>query len=482
MKNRVSSLLTLILASLLLACSTNTTKQENSKIQDTIDTYVRKQMEIHEIPGAALAVIQDGKVIHQNYYGTVLPGFELPVEPKHLFRVYSTTKLLVSTAIFQLMESGKLKLKDKIKLHVKDIPERWDDVEIRHLLAHSSGIPNFIRFDSKLSNEALWTKLAEEDMYFEPGSYWEYNQTNYWLLAQIIENLSGVSMEEFIVQHQFSGNNEGLLFSSSSLAAIPNRIVKFNYNDDDQIYYRSVDNEKSRGFAGNGLNITLDRFIEWGVRFDGNELLTASTKELMLSNFDFSEQDHSFFHGWDDYSFDNIKSVGFTGGGVSAFRNYPNQKTTVIFLSNGYKYTPVHNDMVNEIAGILDTQILNSESVINAEILNSFVSKNFDDALINYKTVKKEFPENDFESVINQLGYIFLGKKEADKAIKLLELNTLDYPNSSNTFDSLGEAYLSEDNFEMALKNYEEALRLSPNNNHAKKMVNGLKKRIESLN
>ena len=185
MKNRVSSLLTLILASLLLACSMNTTKQENSKIQDTIDKYVGKQMEIHEIPGAALAVIQDGKVIHQNYYGTVLPGFEVPVEPKHLFRVYSTTKLLVSTAIFQLIESGKLKLEDKIKIHVKDIPERWGDVEIRHLLAHSSGIPNFIRFDSKLSDEALWSKLIEEEMYFEPGSYWEYNQTNYWLLAQV---------------------------------------------------------------------------------------------------------------------------------------------------------------------------------------------------------------------------------------------------------------------------------------------------------
>ncbi|MGD1947300.1 MAG: serine hydrolase [Croceivirga sp.] len=473
------NLLLLIPLTLSFSCSSSTTEQESSKIPDTIDTYVRKQMEIHEIPGAALAVIQNGKVVHQNYYGTVLPGFEVPVEPKHLFRVYSTTKLLVSTAIFQLMESGKLKLEDKIKHHINDIPERWGAVEIRHLLAHSSGIPNFIRFDNELSDEALWTKLIDEEMYFEPGSYWEYNQTNYWLLAQIIENLSGVSMEEFIVQHQFSGDNEGLLFSSSSLAAIPNRIVKFDYNDDDQIYFRPLDHAGSRGFAGNGLNITLDRFIEWGIRFDNNQLLNASAQELMLSNFDFSEVNHSFFHGWGDYSFNNTKSVGFTGGGVSAFRNYPNEKTTVIFLSNGYRYAPVHNDIVNNVAGILDTSLLNSELVVNADILNSFVSQNFDEAIINYKTVKKELPENDFESVINQLGYIFLGKKEFEKAIKLFELNTLDHPNSSNTFDSLGEAYLSQDYFEMALKNYEEALRLSPNSNHAKNMVDGLKKRME---
>ncbi|MEM1002918.1 MAG: serine hydrolase [Bacteroidota bacterium] len=471
----------LLLVGLLLgtACNPDLPKQENPGIKERIDDYVKEQMELHDIPGVALALIQNGKVIHREYYGSASPSFNLPVGPKHLFRVYSTTKLLVSTAIFQLLEANKLQLEDKISDHIGRIPNKWDSVEIRHLLTHSSGLPNFIHFDNRLSDEEMWVKLVQEETYFEPGAYWQYNQTNYWILAQIIERLSGKSLAEFIIQHQFYGAGDGILFSSNSLSAIPNRISKFNYNNDEQIYFHAVDNEKSRGLAGNGLNISLDRFVEWGIRWDSNQLLNDSTRQLMLSNFDFTEEERSFLHGWGDYSFDTIKSVGFTGGGVSAFRNFPNENTSIIFLSNGFKHAPVHNTMVNRIAGILDPSLRNSDVALNETIFNSFISKDFEEAMTGLKKIKQEFPTGDYESIINQIGYVFLGKNATQKAIDLFEWNTIEYPGSSNTYDSLGEAYLLQDRLDLAIKSYEKALKLNPSSNHAKEMVLMIRKKID---
>ena len=87
-----------------------------------IDSYVESIRNRYEIPGVALAVIKDQKVIHQNYYGYANLEHQVPVSENSLFRLYSLTKPIVSVGVFQLIEQGKVKLEDKISAFFVDLP------------------------------------------------------------------------------------------------------------------------------------------------------------------------------------------------------------------------------------------------------------------------------------------------------------------------------------------------------------------------
>ena len=471
----ISSFILIILLAALCAC----TSERNTINSPEIDDYVKELMEVHEIPGLALAVIKNGAVIHKSYHGKASLGFEVPVDEEHLFRVYSTTKLLVATAIFQLIEEKKLSLENPIHRLLDDLPQQWSSVQVQHLLTHSSGIPNFIQFETSLPNDLVWEKLKAMSLDFSPGDLWSYNQTNYWLLAQIIEKLSGESLEEFIGKRQFDNGNEGILFSSNSLEAINNRIVKYSFNHQTDQYEIAIDKEQSRGLAGNGLNISLDKFIEWNRLLDQGQIISETTKEQMLSKFSFAKSNRPFAYGWDLYKSQKKTSSGFTGGGVSAFRKYVDADLTIILLSNGYKYTPIHNDAVNHIAGLVDVSLVNNDQLLNSQLLNAFLSKEYDDALSGFTQMKSEHPNQTFESTLNRVGYIFLSVGSVDKAIEIFTLNTIEYPNSSNAFDSLGEAYFVNKNLSLALKNYQKALELEPNSRNAMAMLQKIQTLID---
>jgi len=469
---------TLLLAILLLSACQRQKKVVEVNDPNEIDTYIENLMKVHDVPGLALAVLKKDSVIHKKFYGKASLEFDIPVDENHLFRVYSTTKLLVATAIFQLQEQGKLRLDDTLAIHLKDLPETWERVSIANLLTHSSGIPNFIQFESHLNNEAVWSKLAELPMEFEPGTLWRYNQTNYWLLAKIIEKQSGMTLTEFVAQNQFEGYKDGFVFSSNSLEVIPNRISKYVFNDDLEKYEKSIDQEQSRGLAGNGLNITLDKFVSWNKRLDQNQILSNENKQKMWISQQF-ENGKRFAYGWDDYSFDDVKSFGFTGGGVSAFRKFVDHDITVIVLTNGYRYTPIHNTIVNEVVGIVDENFKNKSRSLQDAVFEAFIAKPFDKALKTIDSVQKLYPDERFEGTLNRIGYTLLNKKATKKAIDIFSLNTKKYPESSNTFDSLGEAFLVSGNLEAALEQYQKALLLNPESTNAQKMIGGISRELK---
>lgn len=469
---------TLLLAILLLSACQRTKKGVEANDPNEIDAYIENLMKVHEVPGLALAVLKKDSVVHKKFYGKASLEFDIPVDENHLFRVYSTTKLLVATAIFQLQEQGKLRLDDTLAIHLKDVPETWERVSIANLLTHSSGIPNFIQFESHLNNEAVWLKLVELPMEFEPGTVWRYNQTNYWLLAKIIEKQSGMTLTEFIAQNQFEGDRNGFVFSSNSLEVIPNRISKYVFDNALGKYQKSIDREQSRGLAGNGLNITLDKFVSWNQRLDQNQILSKENKAKMWTSQEF-ENGKRFAYGWDDYSFDDVKSFGFTGGGVSAFRKFIDHDITVIVLTNGYKYTPIHNSIVNGVVEIIDERLEDKSRSIEDTIFEAFITKPFDKALNALDSIQKLYPDERFEGVLNRMGYTLLNKKATKEAIDIFRLNTEKYPESSNTFDSLGEAFLVSGNLEAALEQYRKALLLNPESTNAQKMINGITRELE---
>ncbi|MHA7607905.1 serine hydrolase domain-containing protein [Elizabethkingia meningoseptica] len=166
-----------------------------NELQQTINNYLQQTIKENEIPSLAVGVVKDEKILFEGYYGKENAEGNNPINENSIFRIYSTSKLISTVGVFQLIEKGKLSLDDKISKYLENLPKEWKNVKIKNLLSHSSGIPNIIRYKdipvTATDNEKI-TRLSKEKMEFETGNQFSYNQTNYWLLRKSQEKHSKI--------------------------------------------------------------------------------------------------------------------------------------------------------------------------------------------------------------------------------------------------------------------------------------------------
>lgn len=338
----------------ILSLNQDATAQRSEKSQE-IDNYVNEVSTRYGIPGVALALVKDGEVIHKSNYGFANLEHEVPISNESIFRVYSLTKLVVTTGIFQLVEQGKLDLEDPISTYVSNLPEDWHPVTVKHLLTHSSGLPNIPSFPviQNLSEAEATAEAFSQEMEFSPGAEYSYNQTNFWLLKEIMEDVTGLPIDEFLISNQFSAAPDTVFFSSDSRDIIRHRVTAYfpftkGYTTIDHPYLQG-----DYGYAMNGLNITLDEFINWSQSLRANKLIAEETKETMWQPFAYSASNKSFTYGWDRRVVHSRVSYGFSGSLVTAYRVFPEDDVSIIFLGNGLGDFFDIEDIVNHIAGIL---------------------------------------------------------------------------------------------------------------------------------
>lgn len=351
-----ASILPILFSGFFFTAYSQTTEQSQA-----IDTYIKKVIQINEIPGMAVGIVTDNKVTFQKYYGTETLESNKKVDSNSMFRVYSTTKLMSNIGLFQLIEKGKVSLEDKISKYIDNIPAEWQNVKVKNLLSHSSGLPNWINFSdiaTDAPNAEVINRLSKEKMEFETGSDYSYNQTNYMLITMIIEKVTGEKFEEYILKNQFSDSRNQVVFSSNSIEKIPNRIVKYAYNKNTRQYEKSTFVEGRRAHSANGLAISLPAFLQWSIHLSKNDFLKPATRELMWKPFEYKNKEINFTHGWDTDTFNNIRSYNFSGGNVSSYRIFPDQNIAVIVMSSGYKDFAVVYPIINQIAGIMDKRML----------------------------------------------------------------------------------------------------------------------------
>ncbi len=210
----IYSLFLVILLGLVSSCSTFT-KEEKIKI-DKIDSLVNHYTDMGIFNGCLL-VVYDHKVIYSKAIGLAICETGEPLTSDHSFRLASLTKSLTGVAIMILKEQGKLDFDDDVKDFLPDLP--YEGVTIRHLLNHTSGLPNYIDlvdkyWDTLHINSADRKVVNNYDVYemlvdypppvlFQPGDGYRYCNTGYSLLALIIERVSGNTYHEFMKRYVF---------------------------------------------------------------------------------------------------------------------------------------------------------------------------------------------------------------------------------------------------------------------------------------
>ena len=177
--------------------------------RDAIDNGVRAVLAGTAAPGASIAVVRGGAIVYENAYGTGRIDPQKPADPTMRFAIGSVSKQFTATAVLLLQEEGKLSIDDKV---AKWFPQltRANEVSIKQLLSMTSGYQDFwpqdyVFMDMQRPSPAreIMSRWAGKDLDFDPGTRWQYSNTNYVIAASIVERVSGVKFIDFLRQRIF---------------------------------------------------------------------------------------------------------------------------------------------------------------------------------------------------------------------------------------------------------------------------------------
>lgn len=191
------------------------------------DNWMKSFLAEHKVPGAALAIVKDGKLIYARGFGYADRDTKEPVQPESLFRIASVSKPITAVAILKLVEQGQLKLDDKVLDHLKYEPhfedggkldERWKQVTIHQCLSHTGGwdrdksydpmfqalrMAKSLKVDLPILPEHIIRYQLGQPLDFDPGERYAYSNFGYSLLGRIIEKISGQPYERYVQEKIF---------------------------------------------------------------------------------------------------------------------------------------------------------------------------------------------------------------------------------------------------------------------------------------
>src|SRR5919108_5374214 len=325
-----------------------------SDLQSKVDAYVRPLVESRNFSGCIL-LARNGVAALNRCYGMANYELEKPNTASTRFHIASVSKSLTAAAILLLEQQGKLKVEDKLAKFIPDYP-RSEEITLHHLLTHTSGIPNVNNFPDynqksreHLNLEQVIALFKQKPLKFAPGSKYEYSNSNYNLLAYVIEKISGQSYGEFLRQNFFAR----LGMSESGNDDDPERLLPERASGYAPVGYDGLGNAAWLDWSiktGNGsLYSTASDLLKWDQALNGEKVLKSETVGKMFRTYS-----TPFSYGWfvrerfgHRVQAINGRSPGFT----ASLERYPDDRATVILTAN--TYSALTQTMAEGLAAIL---------------------------------------------------------------------------------------------------------------------------------
>lgn len=203
-------------AALLLATALPAGAQARSAraIALEIEAYLAPRAARNELAGTVIVARHDS-VLFERSYGMANVELAVPVRADTKFRIHSITKQFTATAVQLLAHRGAVRLDSSVRTYLPELPESWRGITVRHLVQHTSGVPQLenVWFESFQQNgakseadnlKALAPKIARDTLVAAPGTTWAYNNFGYDLLACVIERASGERFADFVRKNIFA--------------------------------------------------------------------------------------------------------------------------------------------------------------------------------------------------------------------------------------------------------------------------------------
>jgi CubicO group peptidase (beta-lactamase class C family) len=324
--------------------------------QNDLAQQIRESLAQQHVPGAAIAVVKEGKVVEEIVYGSASLQLNVPVQRQTVFQLASTTKVFTAVALFRLEQQGKLNLNDPVSKYLSGLPPAWGEVSLRELASHTSGLPDIISDPSKAltpeelrrsSDEAL-SVATKQPVSAPPGTRFQYDQTNYLLLKRVIEHVSGHNFRDFVKRNVLIDMPSTVWGDARTI--IPERCEMYTALRGDHIengtdlfvYPDYLD-------SAAGLNSTIADMENFAIRITSGRLLSSAEFDKMwqpainrsgeLMNTAPEMKIEGVFapaNGWfyADNSSGKYPRVFMAGGSATSIVVFPKQQLCIVVLTN----------------------------------------------------------------------------------------------------------------------------------------------------
>lgn len=506
---------------LLLAVQLYALQSFSQSDHAVIDRYFNQVQELNQLNGNILLANQSTLVYQRSFGYADIPAQQANT-PETRYNLASISKVFTATAILQLKEKGKLSLEDAVITRLPGFP--YPDVTIRHLLTHTSGIADLELFedlirkypDTVVTNQNIIPELIKwkRGLYFKPGDKFQYCNTEYSLLAMLVEKVSGLAFRDYLRKNLFQPAGMRDSYSKelvpSTGKARPEEVTM--HIKDHPFYaatYVSVDSVRQykythyncSGLTGQSNIITTTKdLLLFDKAYFGGKLLKAGTIEeamtpIRLNNGAIFYSPHmdtmygdgkmSYGLGWE--IFDQPKygrSVGHGGFkfGLATFyfRNL-DRKQTIITFDNApnSEFGRIIASSLALLQGEQPIELRNKKSLVSL-YGTQLVKYGIDEAIALFNASKGDTSQYYLsEWEMNELGYdlFYKTKFEGHKALALetFKIATLVFPDSFNTYDSYGQLLKDSGKKAAAILMYQKSISLNPGNEDGKRMLKQLK-------
>jgi len=413
-------------------------------------------------------VSQNGKVLYQNEMGYTNGDKKHKLAKSSRYALGSITKEFSAVGIMMLQQQGLLDINDPLSKYAFNLPSWSRDIQIKHLLNYTSGLPKLNFRKIKKASDINGQLKAIESLRFPPGKGYLYSNHNVFLQIELIEKLTHKSYADFVEDNFFKPLN----MNDSSLAPAS----EANY------LVSSFNNEGINDFfpefpvASMVYSTTAD-MLKWQIALHSEKLISKSSLKTLFNAFSANANS-----ALGDGRYDNDK-LSFHRHHGSHF-NFESQiyhntqlGLSVILLTNNKNFKL--SSITNAVESIVQGKSFNFPKKSLYLTIRQTAYENANNGIKLYYSLKQSAPNlYDFENnnALIRVGYKLIEQKQFISAIEIFTLSTKEFPKHANAFDSLAEAFFANGQMKLALKNYKISVALNVNNSNGHKMIEKIKK------
>jgi D-alanyl-D-alanine carboxypeptidase len=335
-----------LLALIAIACVSSRSAAQSTiapDLRQKIDKAAQDVLTHTGVPGASVAIVKDGAIAYVQAYGSARLDPDTPARPEMRYSIGSISKQFTAAAVLLLQEDGKLSLNDKLAKYLPNLT-RSNEVSIRQLLSHTSGYQDYWPQDyvppfmlQPITAEKILDLWARKPLDFDPGTRWQYSNTNYVIAGLIIEKVSGMPLLQFLQKR---------VFAPLGMKSVMN-IDQDKLGDTDAAGYMRyalgpprVAPKEGKGwlFAAGELAMPADDLARWDVSIISQKLLKPDSyrefeTEVLLQNGLGTQYGLGI-----DVSTQSDRRALAHGGEVSGFTSqnivFPDDRVAIVVLTN----------------------------------------------------------------------------------------------------------------------------------------------------
>ncbi len=315
-----------------------------AKEAELIDAIVQKHMRAPGAVAMTVAVARGEEFVYAKAYGFADLEFAVNADEETMFRIGSITKQFTAAGILKLAERGKLSIDDPLTKFLPDYPTHGHEITLRHLLTHTSGVPNYTDLGpvwEKLQAQALTDAelvalWKEKPLDFAPGEQWKYSNSGYYLLGMVIEKVSGKGYAEFLRETLFDPLKLTRTRYDSNEELILNRAQGYAF-EQERFQNDGLLDMRQPGAAG-GLISTAADLVRWQIALVNGRVISKESYEEMTLPFMLTHGKETNYGMGLQLELQAGKPCVWHGGGINGFNSvllyFPDEKLSIAAISN----------------------------------------------------------------------------------------------------------------------------------------------------